>query len=264
MKLDYFDLISPSPFEIVNIGSIISPTLKDIQNISYYTYGLYVSSLEMSPEKYFENLEKDHKIVIDAEQILKTTKYDLLLNDISLRNTIEKALNFFLVEDVVYDEDTGVFITIQKDTNGLSGTISGFIGRQNYKAVVDIILQRLHIDIDEDEVEDLSKVTNMRGKKIYEKILNGRKRMRKAKQKKGNSCYTLPNIISSVAAYSKNTNYIQIWDLTVYQLLDLFDRLKLVDQYEMIHTKVSVWGDENNQFKFGLWNKNLYEKDKES
>lgn len=49
MKLDYFDLISPLPLDLVGIGRIKSPKLIEIADISYYVYAQYVSCLRMTP-----------------------------------------------------------------------------------------------------------------------------------------------------------------------------------------------------------------------
>lgn len=258
-KLDYFDLISPNPLRVDKIGSIICPKLSDISRISYFTYGLYVSSLSLTPEKYFENMEK-YGLEVDAETILKTTKFDLIKLDKDFAKTVENALNFFFVEKVFYDSENEIFVLVNQESEDLnSGTVVGIIGKQNYNTILSFILQRLYINQDENEVDDLSKVKSKRGKKIYEKILKGRKQMRQAKEKNGNNELTLPNIISSVAAFSNNTNYSQIWDLTIYQLFDMFNRLQLIDQYNIQSTQVSVWGDKEKQFKIGLWNKNIYE-----
>ena len=59
MKLDYFDLISPLPLELYKIGHIKSPKLKEIAEISYFTYAQYVSFLKMKPIDYYDNLNEN-------------------------------------------------------------------------------------------------------------------------------------------------------------------------------------------------------------
>lgn len=263
IKLDYFDLISDEPITIENVGSIKCPYLKDIKNISYFTYSSFVHCLMLTPQVYFDELEKKG-VKVDDETFLFTTKYDLLTLDNALFLSVLRALNFFFVESVVVnekkyiDESVLEFHTINEKNN-----IVGVINEDNYSSIVNVILQMLSVDIEKDDVEDLSKVKNKRGKKIYEKILKGRRAMKKAKENASNSTkrQSLPNIISSVAAFSNNTNYTQIWDLTIYQLYDLFNRLNLIDQYNITSTSVSVWGDEKKQFKTGSWNDNFHDKE---
>lgn len=239
IRLDYFDLISPYPLKIDSVGSIKSPTLREIAALSYYTYGLYITCLK------------------------KSTEYSIILHDDSFAKIIEQALDFFFVEKVLYDKERGIFLIVNEtqsetEDSDAEGTIHGFIGRQNYASIVSLILQRLYVTAGDSEAADMSKITNKRGRQIYEKILKGRKKLNEAKAKQVNDDLTLPNIISSVAAFSKNTNYHQIWELTVYQLFDLFDRLQIIDRYDIQTTQVSVWGDKQNTFELGLWNKNIY------
>ena len=58
MKLDYFSLISPLPFYVNGVGSIKSPTLREISKINYYTYQVYLSNLLLDPGSYYEMIDK--------------------------------------------------------------------------------------------------------------------------------------------------------------------------------------------------------------
>ena len=57
---------------------------------------------------------------------------------------------------------------------------------------------------------------------------------------------------------SLNLNWINIWDITVYQLYDTFERLTINDQYESSKLSVSVWGDKEKKFRFGVWHNNIF------
>ena len=182
------------------------------------------------------------------------------MTDTSLLQSVVDAFNFFFTDEVYFDGDQLHFVVYTTNENGEENVV-GYISRDNYSDIVNIILQRINIEIDDNEVDDLSKIKSKRGRKILEKIREGRKKMKKAKEKSSNGKQqSLANIISSVAAYSKNTNYIQIWDLTIYQLYDLFSRLNIIDQYNIASRSVSVWGDEKKQFKYGVWNDNIHER----
>lgn len=257
IKLDYFDLISEEPIFVENVGSILCPKLSDIRKINYYTYCSYIQALKITPEDYFDVLEEKANVKVPIETIMEITKFDLLMSDSMLLQSVIDAFNFFFVEDVYFDPNQVMFVVSENDDEN----IIGYITKDNYVDVVNIILQRINIEIDENEVDDLSKVKNKRGKKILEKIREGRKKMKKAKEKSSDEKkQSLANIISSVAAFCSNINYTQIWSLTVYQLYDLFSRLNIIDKYNISSTSVSVWGDEKKQFKFGVWNDNIYDK----
>ena len=114
------------------------------------------------------------------------------------------------------------------------------------------------IEPDENEVDDISKIKNKRGRKIYEKMMKRRKKFKKAKA--NNPDLTMANIIAAVATRSSNLNWVNIWDITVFHLFDEFERLQINDQYNIASTQVAAWGDKDNKFKFGLWSKNIYDK----
>lgn len=251
MQLNYFDLISCTPIKLTGIGSIISPTLRQIDSITYYTYAIYLTHLRMTPEEFFENYYP--KKEISVQDLMNTTKFDLVVIDESFRNIILSALNFFFIEDFQYIQEPGYecFVVLDENNN-----ITHAITRNNYNGIVNIILQRVHITPEKNVVDDLSKAKNKRGKKIYEKIFAQRKKFKKAKS--DNPDYDFANIIASVACYSPNLNWVNIWDITVYQLYDEFERLSINDYYESSKLSTSVWGDKQKKFNFGVWHNNIF------
>ena len=75
------------------------------------------------------------------------------------------------------------------------------------------------------------------------------------KAKKSDPNLSLPNIISAVSNTHPTINPLNVWNLTVFQLLDSFTRLQSNKIYDINATSVSVWGDEKKQFDFSLWYK---------
>ena len=254
IKLDYFDCISPLPLEFTNVGKIKSPKLIDIAEISYYMYSIYIAHLRMTPEEYFEAYHKDEEV--DFDYVLNLTKFDLVKNDDRFRKIIQSALNFFFEESFEYFPEYSAFLSVEENDDGKTAT--GIINDDNYAQVVEVILQRVHIEPDENEVDDISKIKNKRGRKIYEKMMKRRKKFKKAKA--NNPDLTMANIIAAVATRSSNLNWVNIWDITVFHLFDEFERLQINDQYNIASTQVAAWGDKDNKFKFGLWSKNIYDK----
>lgn len=53
MELNYFDLLSPEPVPLWNIGGVRCPTLREISKITYNTYQKYLFVLSMTPKIYF-------------------------------------------------------------------------------------------------------------------------------------------------------------------------------------------------------------------
>ena len=80
------------------------------------------------------------------------------------------------------------------------------------------------------------------------------------KNKKADINFSLPNIVSAVSNKHPTISPITVWDLTVFQLLDAFNRMQANTIYDIDSTRVSVWGDEKKVFDVSLWYKNEYEK----
>ena len=91
-----------------------------------------------------------------------------------------------------------------------------------------------------------------------EKMLKAKKKEQETKKSDLN--LTIPNIISSLANKHPSLNYVNIWDLTIFQLLDAFNRTQANSMYDIDSTRVSVWGDEKKTFDVSLWYKNNYDK----
>lgn len=197
MKLDYFDLISPLPLDLVGIGRIKSPKLIEIADISYYVYAQYVSCLRMTPSDYIDTFK------IEDSDIELYTKFDIILYDPNFRNMIKNALNFFFIENFEWFDEYQSFLCTEEIVreNGDSELLAkGIINSKNYFDVLDIILQRVHITPDKTEVTDITKIKNKRGLKVYKRMQQVKRKFKKTSG--GNPDLSLPNIISSVAVRS--------------------------------------------------------------
>lgn len=118
-------------------------------------------------------------------------------------------------------------------------------------------MQQICCIYSEDEDIKNLKFKNALAKKMYEKMLKAKKKAQE--NKKVDINLSLPNIISSISNKHPSINYINVWDLTVFQLMDAFNRVQTNTMYEIDSTRVSVWGDEKKTFDFTLWYKNNYD-----
>lgn len=270
MKLDYFTLLSPSPIYINGVGSIKSPTLNEISELTYNTYQYYISVLLLDIDSYYKNLKKDDYLYLnnfnDNEKnvILKIKKeyddledrkkqnvsfYNILVFDKLVINTIVNAFNFFFVDEIIYNENDRVFLLMNglKDNTG-NNVVTGIIHEGNYEDIIDLIMQRINIEKPKNEIKG-GKPKNKIAEKIMKKIETATKTQKKKEDKK----LELGNIISSVASHSKSLNIVNIWDATIFQIYDQFTRNRLDDSYSMNSTSVSVWGDKDKKFNDTLW-----------
>lgn len=221
MNLEYFDLLSPDPVRIQNVGGILSPKLKDISSIGYKTYQYYLAVLQMD--------------------------FDLLTAEKDSISLLEASLNFFIREDVAYCAEDGAFLTSE------NGQITGIITKEIYPEICNLIFQRNCINPHLEE--DLSKVKSKKAREIMQKLKKGREE--KARYTKADKNMELGNILSAVANKSLSLNIINIWELTVYQVWDCFSRLTNNSIYAIQSMSVAAWGNKDNHFDAASWFKRI-------
>lgn len=246
MKLNYFDLLSPCPVYVQDVGGIISPTLRDISSIGIHTYQYYLGILSMTVQSFFEMAGmKEQYENLPADEKSKINIFDLLTDDKHTILLLEKIFNFFMSDTAVYSPADNCFI-IKKGED-----IVGTINRQKYNNVCNIIHQRNYIKY---QSEDVSEIKNKKAAEIMKKIQQGRKNKRQSASDKN---FELGNIISAVACKSNSLNIINIWELTVFQVWDCFARLSNNIIYNIQSMSVAAWGDKDNHFDAGAWFKTI-------
>lgn len=260
MKLTYFELLSPAPVHLPKVGGILSPKLKDISSVGINTYHLYLSVLLMDLNTYFTQLgQQEAFLALPEESRSQLNIFDLLTLDETSITLLQKALNFFISEDVVYSTQHKSFLVNAKffaeekgEVVEKYGTI-GAITKENYPQVCDLIFQRNCIKSKQEE--DWSKVQNKKALEIMQKLQKGR--ASQTKHTKSDQNMELGNIISAVANRSQSLNILNIWDLTVYQIWDCFSRLSNNSIYDIQSMSVAAWGNKDNHFDAMSWFKKL-------
>lgn len=215
----------------------------------------------MTPERFFTKFKEDGQEYWDSlseERQDTITMYDLLMDDPALQDTYVEIFDFFFVEQVIFKE--GLFIilkqSIEKDADIIAENVRGVIHDKTFSQILDLLQQICCIHEKETAIEDMKFKNNM-ARKLYEKMLKAQKKERE--NKKADINMSLPNIISSVSNAHPSINLLNVWDLTVFQLLDSFNRLQVNSMYKIDCTRVSVWGDEKKTFDAALWYKNHYD-----
>lgn len=250
MELQYFDLISPLPFAIQGVGHIKPYTLRDVASVTQRAYSTYIALLNISPKDYctaanpklagwYENLSDEDKGLLSM--------YDIAVSTADMQKSFAALLDSFFLEKVTYDHAQDAFIL-----SGENDVITGFINKENYALICNIILKFNHIDTKNDI--NVSKIKNKKGLARYLEMQ--KKKNKKSAKPKADKNLDLGNIISAICSRHNSVNYTNVWDMTVYQLWDTFSRLRNIDVYECGKTAVSVWGDKENKFDFNSWFKN--------
>jgi len=272
MKLEYGTLLCPDPIKL-SMGTIKQPTLRDIRELSFEKFGAYELYMKITPEEYYTQILKPNggeKIwdSLTLQQKVEMTMYDLLIQDKEIRSVYLDIFSFFFLEEIVFVDDLFIILKDEserpekEDDGELSADdICGVISKDNFNDILELLQQVCHIyDADKSQEEAKAKYKNKLADTLMKKMKKGQEEQKKREAKRsGNKDMTLSNIISSVANKHPTLSPLNIWDITVFILLDSFDRIQTNEDYDMLKRSVSVWGDEKKIFKREYWHKNLYE-----
>lgn len=267
MTLDYFTLLSPEPIRL-SVGSIKSPTLREIGRISFKRFGIYQIYLKLTPKDYYHELNSEklpYWESLSDEQRDSITMWELITLEPDVVPGYLEMLNFFFVERVIFRE--GVFMVVDTDDYKTpddeldinNSNLRGMLHHSLFIDVIDILQQICSMKSGKKESEKELKFKNEKARRMYERMLKAKEERDRIEAKRNAKNYAIPNIISSVAAMSNNLNIVNIWDATLFQLFDQFNKLRTNDVHYINEVRVSVWGDEKKQFDPALWYKNLFE-----
>lgn len=260
MTLDYGTQISLSPISL-SIGTIRKPRLQEISDITFDRFNLFEVFIKMTPEIFYTKIEKElSKTEWDCltdEEKSKVSLYDIVLKNDKAKKIYIEIFNFFFIEPVVFKE--GLFVLLNKQINKSQITkedVRGVIHENTFPEILNILQQICCIYNKEEKIDDLP-FKNKLARSLYEKMLKAQKKQEE--DKKLSNDLTIPNIISSVSSKHPSINYTNIWQMTIYQLIDTFHRLQVNSAYDIDALRVSVWGDEKKTFNAALWYKNQYD-----
>ena len=265
MKLSYGTQISPFPIPL-SMGTLRKPKLRDIADprgqlkMSFEKFYFYEFLITMTPEEFFTQVDfevgKDFWDSLSDEEKQSITIYELINTNNTLARYFMEIFDFFFEEEVLFVDGVFVFANPQKDYSVETPQrkdIVGVIDSNNFSEVLYLIQQVCCIAPEEEEIP---KFKNKIAERIYYQIKNAEK----AQKKKADRNMTLPNIVSKVSARHSSLNYTNIWDLTIFELLDNFATLRETAIYEIEQTRVAVWGDEKKTFDAARWYKNDFDK----
>lgn len=255
MKVGYDILISPYSLSLEKVGHIRSPTLREVFSpaVTYHLYKLYISILLLTPQAYFDEIRKDNKewfTSLSDEERSKLTMFDLTSADVQLQHIYQDIFNLFFEEDVLWSAESDIAGFFVKDNEH----IIGFIHRENFSDVLDVILQRCAVGA---ASAQKPKFKNKKVQDDWERKEAEKRKLQKNTQK-SDLRFEIPNIISAYAASNhSNINMINIWDLTIFQLRDQFEREQYAQGFDINKMSVAHWGDKENHFDMSSWFKIL-------
>lgn len=240
-------LISGVP---ANISGILvrQPTLHDIYKVEGHdVYSTYIYILGMTVKNFlevtglqgvFDELPEESKAEINT--------LDLLVAEPSWRGLLVKALSFFVIGEIIFDEvEHCLFVS-----NNAGDAIR--INNERFTDIRDFVYKAACL---KNEAEKPKGFYNEAAKKAYERLME----LKAQKQQSSNSRpehdpnMETWNLIGAVSARSHGYTLLNIWELTMYQLHDQFGRINQQEYLDGYATKWAAWG--TDKFEFDSWYK---------
>lgn len=215
-------------------------TLGEIEEIGENNYNAYLNSLLVTKS----NVKQEDVNPDMWAEFQKMTDFEFILlnaaQSLEFRGTITSSLTYFLREVVVFDDEYGLFIKRESE--------SVLINAELFDKMKDLISKQNFIKESKEEKEEYNP-HDAKAKELIEKINKYKKLIQEQNAEDG---LNLGDIISIVASNSPNYNFINVWDLTVYQLYTVYLRVMKKDQYETQIYLLPHSSSENRQ-KMNHW-----------
>lgn len=272
-------MLSPYPIKL-SIGTLLKPTLKQIfdpiEGIGYEQYRNYEAYTKLTPKLFYTKMYGDEGLAI-WESFTDTQKnqikmFNVVKTDEQLISDYLDLFNFFFKEHVSYEEGFFIWSERELDFSNMDAdaddAITGIVHTAElFEQVLEAIQQVCctYSQSREDTIDESElKFKNSLAKEIYEKIhgLNKADDENEIPEMKSKDYQTfnIPNIISAVSNNHLTISPINVWDLTVFQLLDAFHRKQATNKQTMYSLQTAVWGDSDNSFDPNIWLANEYDK----
>ena len=245
MKIDKGSLLSPFPLNFYGL-KIYKPTLREIYGeIGFANYNRYTNLLTMSNieiEKYYNSINQPVEELEPFLWLLKMAKQD---NTFLLELTL--AFFTYLKKKLIIKDDKFYF---QEDKKFFCLT------RENFSDFQKIIRLLNCADLDEDEEEEREIITD--NLKMKKKFLEKRKKLKEAKakeklknQQKGEKI-DAAGVISALCVYNSGYNMMNVWDLTIYQLYNQFQKSQKKEKHDNDYSALLA-GADSKKIKLTNW-----------
>ena len=220
--------------ERIEIDGIVfkQPKLRNIKDIGLQVYYAYISFLLVSAEEYLISIKREDLIPFFKQHNL--TMFDIYRDNPYERQFFIEALSFFIDGEIEFKN--GEFLI--NNANIINKEIS---------KILEIIAEINCLKVNKQQ----ETYANEKARKIAEKIQQAKQKRSSVQSK---DSISLADIISAVASRKESLNLLNIWDLTIYQLYDHYNRLIAEDEFDVHAMNYAYWGGE---FKCKHWSKPL-------
>lgn len=239
-------LQSGKPF-LVNGIEIPPLTLNEIIDIGFYNYNIQLEFITCDTPTFAEMVKgflgKEYtlfyKLISKKEdyQGINPLEFITLIKDDEVALTYLECFKLLLKNDSLEMIKDDYYWIKGENKEGKLFAISP----NNLKEIVKALKYQHCINKASDE--DKYNPVNDKAREIMEKLKKGKKTIEKIKNKENDEeGLDWTDIIASVASKHPSINYFNIFNLTPYQLLEAFDKLLAIDNYDKAFSSVVMAG----------------------
>lgn len=247
MIFDYFDMLSGEAIYYHGVGHLRSPRLNEIKpttGIGIKGYSLYLNMLSWDKNhvlKYMKLMEYRGTDKLAREEL---TVFDVITLIPQMRELCRGVLSFFMLEELIWDAKGRKFFAYLSEENDTS---TGEVTRDNFEAVRAAILQMNYIGLDKSDVPITH--SSERSKELWETAQAYLKKQASQSSDDGKSEYKFGNVVSKVCAVHPSYNFLNVFELTVFQLYDAFFQLNYLRSTNLSEQIFSNHGGDSFHFE---------------
>lgn len=187
-------------------------TLKEIFNYGYINYQKNLWIFTEKIEDIFEDVPDEYK---------ELNTFDIFLNFEGDNENFISSLKLFFKEEA---------IVINKQIQIIALPNKQIIDRNNWIRFCEAINLQNNKN-KKNEIEQYNP-KSAKAKEIADKLKRAKEKINKVKAK-NNEDLDLLDLISAFASYNKNVNILDVWNMTMYQFNDQFQRMQLWNDYDI-------------------------------
>ncbi|EOO11476.1 hypothetical protein IGA_05752 [Bacillus cereus HuA3-9] len=206
--------------------------------------GFYVGNALLKPKSLREIVRRGYLNHMSLLRTLLITKEDLIDSE-----TLHEFKDFTIYEIILGSQEDNEFqatyiealeyffnasyMAIDLETHTIAFEEGLFIDEIAFNEAV-LILKQQNMIQDETVKQTNENPVDEKTRKILEKLNKGKKKVEEVKRKENQSSQNIDfySIVSAVSTKSNTISKLNVWDLTLVQLYDEYERLQLIDGYD--------------------------------
>lgn len=218
-KIDSLELLKGNPIIVGEYICLIYPiNIGEIAKIGTQKFFRYLNLLTFSQEDVNEALKE---MGINSEEQITPFQFIVMssrFEDFSLE--IKQAFSTFIREKVEILLDESV-IAIGGETSEVR-----YLTEENFSQFQQILILQNNLEKSKNE-DRLNKPSNAIAERIIQKIKKNQKKST------GDDLVEFADLVSCLAARGNGINIFNVWDLNYYSFNDQFQRVKMIEEYDM-------------------------------